>query len=126
MEIITFTGSLGKDATTRQAGDNTVTSFSVAVNSGYGDRKTTRWYNCSMWGQRGQKLEQYLTKGSKVAVVGEFSTREWEGKTQLECRVSELDLMGGGQREERQASGGGRSRQPAPAFDDDLSDEIPF
>jgi single-strand DNA-binding protein len=85
---------IGKDAVTRQAGKTTVTGFSGACNVGFGDNQTTLWFNCSIWGDRGAKLEQYLIKGSQVWVSGELSQREYEGKQYLELRVDQLDLVG--------------------------------
>lgn len=93
----TIAGNLGKDAETRQAGSSTVTGFNVAVEQRGKDGKKTQWVNCSMWGSRGEKLAGFLTKGSKVCVSGELTTREYNDKTYLELNVSDVTLMGGGQ-----------------------------
>ena len=61
MNIVNFTGRLGKDSVNRPAGNTTVTGFSVAVDVGFGDRKQTIWYSVSMFGKRGDSLQQYLT-----------------------------------------------------------------
>jgi single-strand DNA-binding protein len=136
MKSITIAGNIGKDAEVRNAGDSKVTSWSVAVDDGFGQNKRTIWFDCSMWGGRGEKLAPHLTKGSKVAVSGEFSTREHDGKTYMTIRVSDVTLQGdGGQRGGNDQSGGAPDqyernklpREGAPAggrFDDD--DEIPF
>lgn len=127
MKSITIAGGIGKDAVTRttQSGDK-VTGFSVGVSEGFGDSKRTIWFDCSLWGNRGEKLAGYLTKGSRVAVSGDLSTREHEGKTYLTVRASEVTLLGGGQdngqRQERQQSGG----SPAGGRHDDMDGEIPF
>lgn len=86
--------TLGKDAVTRQAGNNSVTGFSGACNVGYGDKKQVLWFNCSIWGDRGAKLEQYLLKGQQVWVSGELSQREYESKQYMEVNVSQIDLVG--------------------------------
>jgi single-strand DNA-binding protein len=98
------TGNIGKEAELRDAGKDKVCSFSVASNSKVKGEKVTTWIRCSIWGSRGEKLAQYLTKGSRVAVAGELSTREHDGKTYIELRVNELDLMGGGEKKDRPAS----------------------
>jgi len=66
-----FTGNLGRDAEQKfiPSGDSVV-SFSVAVKSGYGDKATTTWAKCTMWGERGEAVAQYLTKGQLVGVSG--------------------------------------------------------
>lgn len=136
MQIITITGNVGKDPTVRQAGKDDVCGFSVGVKQGWGDKASTNWFNCSVWGKRGATVAEHVRKGSKVTVVGEFSTRDYEGKTQLEIRVNDIDWAkaeggprgGGGDNsandwaDRGKASPGGR---PA-AFDSSLDDDLPF
>lgn len=116
---------LGKDAVTRQTnGGKSVTGFSAAFDNGWGDRKQTVWLDCSMWGDRGEKLAQYLTKGSQVVVEGDIGTREHDGKTYITLDVREVKLTGkpqeGGTSSARQAP------QRAPADDFDADETIPF
>ena len=118
----TIAGNIGKDAETRTAGQGTVTGFNVAVEQRGKDGKKTTWIGCSMWGKRGETLAQYLTKGSKVCVAGELTTREHDGKTYLDLNVSDVTLMGGGQDRQQQDN----SQQSAPQNRRDLDDEIPF
>ena len=81
---ITISGHLGKDAeqVTMTNTGNLLTKFSIAVNAGYGDKEVTNWYDCVIFGERGTKLLQYLTKGKEVIVNGELKAtkREHEGK----------------------------------------------
>lgn len=127
-------GRIGKDAETRTAGNSEATSFTVAVDTGFGDKKVTNWIDCTIWGDRGKKLAQYLKKGTSVTVTGEGGLRSWEsnGKsgTSLTCRVNEVTLQGGksdgGQRhDDYQApskSSGGSGWEPPP----DLNDDVPW
>lgn len=129
MKTITIAGNIGKDAETRttQGGDQ-VTGWSVAVEERNGQDKRTIWFDCSLWGKRGQALAQYLTKGSRVAVTGDLSTREHNGKTYLTVRASEVTLMGGGEKRDHVAMPPGYEGT-APAEADRrraLDDEIPF
>lgn len=127
-------GRVGKDAVTRQAGNSQVTGFSLAVDSGFGDKKQTLWLDCSAWGKRYEGVAQYITKGSQLGVTGELGTREHEGKTYLTLRVSDVTLIGG--RGEGSAGSGGtrggapQRDRPARATDappsDEFSDDIPF
>lgn len=132
MKTISISGTIGRDAETRQAGQSTVTSFSVAVDDGWGENKTTIWFDCSIWGQRGEKVAQYMTKGGKVSLSGELSTREHNGKTYLQIRVAEFDLPSNKQGQQ-QGYGGGNAPQPGGGpgggyanNDNDLDSEIPF
>lgn len=101
MNVWNFTGNLGFDADQKyvQSGESVV-SFSVAVKAGYGDKATTTWARCTLWGKRGEGVAQYLTKGQLVGISGEVALREYEkkdgsGKGQsLEVRVNDLTLLG--------------------------------
>ena len=130
MNVFNFTGNIGSDAETRYTqSQKAVTSFSVASTAGWGDKKTTTWIRCNLWGERGEKLAQYLAKGQMVAVSGELSAREWEDKsgvtkTSIECNVSDVTLCGGKDR----AGGTAAPRQAAqaPAGGGDFDDDIQF
>lgn len=129
MKNVTIAGNIGKDAETRttQGGDQ-VTGWSVAVEERNGQDKRTIWFDCSLWGKRGQALAQYLTKGTRVAVSGDLSTREHNGKTYLTVRASEVTLMGGGEKRDHVAMPPGYEGT-APAEADRrraIDDEIPF
>lgn len=137
MSIITSgVGRIGKDAVTRftQGGDS-VTGFSLAMDDGFGDKKTTHWFDCSGWGKRYEAVAPYLLKGSQVFVVGEQGEREHEGKIYKTLRLQTLDLVGS-----KPDTGNGTPRSNAPrqqrqapaqaggmddGFTDDVSD-IPF
>lgn len=128
---------LGKDAVTRYTqGGTAVTGFSAAFDNGWGDRKQTVWLDCSMWGDRGVKVAEYLTKGSQVVVEGNIGTREHEGKTYITLDVQEVKLVGGKPDNTNGGttrSGAQRRERPAQAqadsgFGDDGFDDqdIPF
>ncbi len=119
MQTITISGNLGRDAELKetQNGD-TVLSFSVGVQQGWGERKSSNWYRVSVWGKRARTLAQYLTKGTKVVVQGEFTIGAYDGKAQYDVRANEVEFAGG------------RSERPvttAVATVDDLEDDyVPF
>lgn len=120
---LSLAGNVGRDATYRQTqSGQELCSFPVAVNIGYGDNKSTIWVDVTKWGKGAQGLSSILTKGSKVAVTGQMSTREHEGKTYIQCNAADVTILG-------TAGGGERSAAPvikdAPQYDD-LDDSIPF
>lgn len=126
MQQIFISGRLGSDAKRNDTNKgDTVANFSVAVDSRQGREKVTNWWRCSIWGKRAEALGPHLTKGMSVAVTGEFSLTEYDGKQQLNCRVSEITLLGGaGEQRRENDSPRGSSQAPGPV--DDLDDEIPF
>lgn len=122
-----FSGRLGRDAVTRTTpGGKEVCNFSIGVSVGYGEKKETLWIDCALWGERGKKLAQYLTKGSAVSIAGEVGIRSFEGKnghqSVLTCNVQAVTLIGGGERKEAAPP----AEKPAPAAQPDFSDDIPF
>lgn len=121
-------GRVGKDAVTRNSGETPVTGFSLAVDSGYGDKKQTLWLDCSLWGKRGEKVAGYITKGSQLGVTGELGTREHDGKTYLTLRVADVSLIGGKtQPAERQAQAERSAASSSESSSDDFADDqIPF
>ena len=136
MATLVATGRLGADAELRSTtGGTEVLSWSMAYETGYGDKKKSHWIKCALFGKRASSLQQYLTKGTAVAVSGDLSKREHEGKTYLTVRVSEVTLQGGTDRAEkpRQQDRGTsydrddkRTQGGSYGRSNDLDDEIPF
>lgn len=122
---VTVAGRLGKDAETRQAGNSSVTGFSVAGDTGFGDRKQSHWFNCSLWGKRGEAMQQYLSKGQEVVVIGEYSEREYNGNKYKELNVLDVKLMGGsqsqGQQQNNQQQGNQQQRQAPQQFNNQMN-----
>lgn len=150
MNSITFDGRLAADAELRYTSSGEpVLSFRVASDIGYGERKTTNWFSCQVWGKRGESLKNFLSKGQQVTVYGQLTLREWqnkEGHKQLspDVRVTELSLQGGKREdggsqgsanEYARQSGASSHNPPAPPRRqaqnqpqklDDMEDDIPF
>lgn len=129
MNVFTFTGNLGKDCRTNNAGGTAVCNFSVAVKSGYGDKEQTNWIDCSLWGKQAEsRLVDYLKKGQQVAISGELGTKDHEGKTYLTCRVNNINLIGGKSDSQHSPTQAQQISKPAPQkqAEDDFEDDIPF
>jgi len=125
MNNLTAIGRVGRDAELKYTqGGDAILRFSAAVDSGYGDKKTTVWLDCAMFGKRGEKLAEYIKKGDRIGVTGELGVREHEGKTYLQLRLNDLTLLG----EKKPDTGnGGRSRPAPQAGGGDFPDDnIPF
>jgi single-strand DNA-binding protein len=121
---MTIAGNVGKDAVLRktQNGDS-VLGFSIAVGQGKdkgGNKRDSVWVSCSIFGQRADSLQSYITKGSKLALSGKPSVNVYEGKGSLQLLVNELTFMGGGGERSEQ---GGYDQTPQSNVPDD---EIPF
>ncbi|MES2636331.1 MAG: single-stranded DNA-binding protein [Pseudomonadota bacterium] len=119
----------GKDAEVRYtpSGD-AVTQFSVALQSGYGDKQMTTWLNCNMWGKRGETIASYLTKGTRIGITGELTNRKYVDKAgaekySLELRVSDVTLLGS-----KGESGSAQPQDNKPDAQDlsDIESDFPF
>ena len=60
-----------------------VASFSLATNDFYyndnGEKvEETEWHNIVAWGKKCDTIENYLNKGSEVALQGKLQTRSYE------------------------------------------------
>ena len=131
MNKITATGRIAADAEVRftPSGDP-VASFRIASDVGFGDKKTTNWFSCKVWGKRGESLAPHLIKGTPVTVFGALTLREWndkEGQKRLspDIRIDEIELQGG--KKDSEPSQHQRNAQGAPkASIGDMDDDIPF
>ena len=127
MKSITIAGNCTKDAETRTTqGGQTVTAWAIAVNGFANGEKTTTFFDVQFWGKRGEAAKQFAVKGAKMAVSGDLSTREYNGKTYLQVNGSEFTPMGGGQRDDAprgEPKGGGA---PAGGRSDMDESDIPF
>lgn len=70
-----ITGRLTADPELSMVGTANVSllKFSVANNTGYGNKKNCTFFNCSLWGKRAETMKQYLFKGTQVGLVGQFT-----------------------------------------------------
>ena len=89
-----FTGNLTRDPEAAQAAGQNVVRFSVAVRTTAKDPEgnyITNFYDCTLWGRRGEYLLQRAQKGTVVSVVGELVCATYQGKdgtTRLALRVN--------------------------------------
>ena len=123
---ITIIGHLGREPEQRTAGQTSITNFSVAVNTGFGDRKVTTWWNVSLFGKQAESAAQYLHKGAAVCINGEPSQRPYTDKQGNE-KLS-LDINGKSWTFATDKSDAAESGVPAPGAPGggDFEDEIPF
>ena len=129
MNVFSAIGNVGKDAEVRYTpAGNAVASWSIAVNSGWGDNKQTIWLDCSMWGDRSAKVAEHITKGIQLGVTGELGTREYNGKTYLTLNVRDVTLP---RRQDNQRAAQSRhDEQKANGYQepvgDEFDDDVPF
>ena len=119
MKKIVAIGTLGKDAEIKNLGGKDVVSFSIAVNSGFGDKKTTDWFSVITWQVT---LFPYLKKGDKVYVEGSPKFSIYNEQVQVGISSTQIQLLGGGAKQETTTydSKANYSTQKTSQQDDDL------
>lgn len=131
MNSISISGQLGRDAEVRYLPNgDAVCSFSVADSQG--KEKPTIWWRCSLFGKRAESLNQYLTKGMSVTVVGNITEREYDKDgvkmKSMDVRVNDIALQGGKRDAGIPAHPASSKAAPATAKSgfEDMDDDIPF
>ena len=101
---VTIVGRLTRDAELKYTNSGSaVTSMGLAVNRSRkdGDQwvEEANFFDVSLWGRRGESLNQYLQKGTRIAVTGELRQDRWEQDGQKRSRVvihaNNIQLLGG-------------------------------
>lgn len=96
MNKVILIGRLGKDAEVKRIEGGAVrVTFTLATSEKYTDKggnrvESTEWHKVMAWGERWEKLAQYLTKGKQLMVEGKLKYREFEENGQKR-RFSEVE-----------------------------------
>jgi len=137
MKQITIGGKLGRDAELKHVGGGSeLCAFSVAVDHRVKTRggweKHTLWFDCALWGKRGEALAPHLMKGTSVTVTGDLGVNEFTRKNgepgfSLTLKVDNLTLMGSKQDRQQAppAAYPDTDHGATPSADYD-NDDIPF
>jgi single-strand DNA-binding protein len=81
MNLVQIVGNLGKAPEFKELGENKtqMCTFTVATTEyGRDAQKYTEWHSCKVFGKIAVACSKYITKGSKVAVIGRLQTRSWD------------------------------------------------
>ncbi len=126
-------GRLTRDPEMRHTNSGTpVTTFSIAIDNGYGDNKRTDFINCVAWNKTAEFVTKYFTKGKMIVIAdGRISTRSWEtqdGKRAYATEVVANEVNFGETKSSQQTA----TQPPMQDDDDDFTpldeedDDLPF
>lgn len=125
-------GRLTRDPEMRHTNSGTpVTTFSIAIDNGYGDNKRTDFVNCLAWNKTAEFVTKYFAKGKMIIVIGRIATRSWEtqdGKRAYATEVIAKEVSFGETKSSQQTA----TQQPMQDDDDDFTpldeedDDLPF
>jgi single-strand DNA-binding protein len=114
MRRITVVGNLTADAEVKDVSNKKVINFSIGMSEKFKDQQGNvtekpYYYNCSIWRDSNVKIADYLKKGTKVLIEGSpdtdlYQDKEGKWKAAIKISVSNLELMGGGNRDNQSAS----------------------
>lgn len=129
-------GRLTRDPEMRHTNSGTpVTSFSIAIDNGYGDNKRTDFVNCIAWNKTAEFVSKHFAKGKMIIVIGRISTRSWEtqdGKRAYATEVVANEVNFGESKTSPQLNTPQTAAQPPMQDDDDdftpldEDDDLPF
>lgn len=142
---VVLMGNLTRDPELRStANGQSVTSFSLALNRSYKDsegnwQEATDYVDVTAWGGLAERVNQYLSKGRPVLVVGRLQNRTWEQEGQKRSKVevvaSDVTFLGsrdGGSNDSVPTETNQTKESKKDVVIDDISDEpidlsdIPF
>jgi single-strand DNA-binding protein len=125
MANITGVFRLGQDAALKQtATGQTVMEVSMVYNYGKKEDNHSQWVKATMWGDRGNKIAEYFTKGTQIyAVLSEphvemFQKKDGSYGSSLVAKLDSFEFVGGKSEPKAEPA-------PKPAVDPE-DDPIPF
>ncbi len=78
----------------RTTNGNAVVSFTLAVDNPFqkdeNGRPTADFINCVAWNKTAEIMDQYVSKGQKIAVEGRIQTRNYEDKEGKRVYITEV------------------------------------
>ena len=124
LNTVAISGRLGRDPELKSTNNgNSVANFSVAVDQGFGDQKTTSWVRCVAWQKTAEFVTKFFQKGDMIILSGRLQGRTWEQdgvkREVLEVVAEKIDFAG-----EKKKSQSNVER--ALASEPEAEDPIPF
>lgn len=113
LNVVALTGRLTRDSELKYANSGmAIARFTLAVNRKIKDANgqwvdTADFFDCSMFGKSAEGVNQYLLKGTHVAINAELRQERWEKDGQKQSKVTlvvnQLTLLGGSQNNQNNA-----------------------
>lgn len=126
MNQVNLIGNLTRDVELRYTTEQKpIARFTLAVNEGYGDNQKTNYIPVVVFGKQAENADKFLSKGSKVAVMGRIQTGSYEkdGRTVYTTDVIASNVEYLSTRAERQT----QTEQDAPSgFAAMREDDVPW
>lgn len=133
-----FTGRTTKDIEIRYMQNDNQTAvgrFSLAVESGYKDKKRTDFFNMTAWGKTAETMEKYAPKGTKIIVECEARQNNYTDRNGNKVNTVDFTALSFEFAESKNTSQQNTQERPQPMsqtdsdfmrIPDGLEDELPF
>ena len=100
-----------------------VASSSIAVDTGYGDRKKTSFFNITSFGKTAETMQQHVKKGTKIileceAVQNEYTNREGKKTSSISFNVRSFEFA------ESKVSSGSGKKDESPRMDEPTAQSV--
>ena len=138
INVVAISGNLTRDAELKEnrSGASSILNFSVAVNDRRKNNETGEWedyanyVDCTIFGNRAEKLAQYMTKGTRVALTGKLRFSSWEKdgqrRSKLTVIANDIEFLSRGGEGGGNGGGSASPAAPAQAASEDYEDDVPF
>lgn len=108
MNKVHLIGNLTKDPELRYTKHNTpVASYTIAINTRYGELQETNFINITSWGKSGEFVSKYFKKGQPIALTGRLKNKNYEDSQgikhySIEVITEDIEFVGNKKQEEVQ------------------------
>ena len=129
--VTILTGRITKDLELKQAGQTTVTNFSLAVDNPF-KRDDTSFFDVVAFGKTAELLNNYCSKGSKILVEGNlkqdrFTDKEGKNRSVVRVVANRIEFLDSKGSNQGQAAPKQQSNDPfANSAPDVDSETLPF
>lgn len=128
MNKVNLIGNLTKDPELRYTKNNiAVASYTIAINTRYGEQQETNYINITTWGKSGEFVNKYFKKGQPIAITGRLRNKNYEDSNgikhySIEVITEDIEFVGAKKEEVKTEP---KQEKFTPNFSYDES-ELPF
>ena len=133
MNLVIFKGNTSKDTEMRYSGELAIASTSIAINSGYGEKKRVDYFDLVAFGKTAELFEKYVEKGTAICVRCHAQLNKWEDKNgnkryNVNFIVDEMEFCGGknANSENSPKPAQNEGEQGFMQIPDGVEDDLPF
>ncbi|MCP3679269.1 MAG: single-stranded DNA-binding protein [Gammaproteobacteria bacterium] len=115
-------GKLIRDPELQAVGDKYLCKFSIAHNSGFGEKKKVSYFDCEAWGKTGEVINNHLGKGDPIIFQARAEQDRWtdkEGNNRSKVKFVLSSFMFLGKKNSNES-------QDQPKFNDLPKNDNPF